>query len=116
MSSIKEALTQLKVAIDGRALRASDLRVSNVYHLEVRDRRREQAATESEVIQLLGRLSLHYPQPALSVDQHKLRWEDYLRDLRGFTVGEIEGMISRWRNSQEYFFPTPGQLKAKRFQ
>ena len=104
--SLKTALAELKQAIDIRGpLKAS---TELVVHRGVKMR-------PEEIIEILGRLCLHYPVADLTKGQHELRWADYIRELRRFSRGEIEMMCGRWRRSTEKFFPTPGQLLQMRW-
>ena len=104
--SLKAALGNLKTAIDTRGpLRGS---TELVVHRGVRTR-------PEEIVEILGRLCLHYPVAELTEKQQELRWSDYIRDLRRFSRGEIEAMCARWRQSPERFFPTPGQLLQMRW-
>jgi len=59
---------------------------------------------------ILGRLKLHYPMQAMTTDQERLFWADYLADLKDWPIQTVEQACSRWRQSAERFFPTPGQI------
>ena len=65
---------------------------------------------DAEVVLSLTRLANHFPRerdPA----QWRMLLEDYLRDLEGFSVGDIEQAIVDHRRSKR-FFPTISELVA----
>ena len=107
MTRLSESLQSLKQVLDAKP--RSEVSTGRVVQWT-----RPPPATRDEVIQLLGRLSLHYPPSGLDEARETLRWEDYLEDLKRFSVEEIKGMCDGWRRSDERFFPTPGQLRKKR--
>lgn len=60
---------------------------------------------------ILGRLRLHYPGQPMTEDQARLFWEDYVTDLHPTDLRVIDAACARWRQSDEQFFPNPGQLR-----
>lgn len=68
------------------------------------------AATDPQIIALVGRLSLHYPQPALNEDANADRWADWCADLRHLPADIIAAACRDWRQSPAKYAPTPGQL------
>lgn len=64
----------------------------------------------SEIIDELDALSTHYPRGPRSPDQHMRFLEDYLDDLKDFSLEQVRAACRRWRQSDATKFPHSGQL------
>jgi hypothetical protein len=66
-----------------------------------------------QVAAILARLSLHYWRPDYTPEQAKLLIQDYLDDLAGYSVVEIERAVMTYRRLPDSkFFPKSGELLA----
>lgn len=66
----------------------------------------EQIAVEIEA------LALHYPAMSRTREESKIVNRNWIEDLDGWPIDILRETCRQWRNSNERFFPTPGQLKA----
>jgi hypothetical protein len=69
---------------------------------------RSRPPTDAEIVLSLTRLANHFPRER-DPGQWRMLLEDYLRDLEGFSAGDIERSIVDHRRSKR-FFPTISEL------
>lgn len=70
------------------------------------------SATVSEVAAVLEGLALHFPAMRRDAWESRIVNLQWAEDLAGYPVDLLTEGARLWRNSDERFFPTPGQFKA----
>ena len=72
-----------------------------------------ESSRTAEIAAILSRLALHYWRPDFDASQTKHLLADFLEDLRGIPVQDIDYATKVYRRDPEnQFFPTPGKLLA----
>jgi hypothetical protein len=67
-------------------------------------------AEQLEILQMLSKLQLHFPNPLISQQQMMLILQDYLVDLAEYPTDIIEQAILDYRRGDNLYFPKVGQL------
>lgn len=71
----------------------------------------KRAATAEDVISLMARIRLHYPDwERHNESEARLVAQDWIEDLAGYPIGLLVEACARWRQSSAKHAPTPGQL------